>query len=341
MTNVYNPLVKYRTAEGWFDVATATTTTVEFPTATNVGVDAIEGWIPTTTIGSPEAGELVQFSETGGVLQDTRIYGALMITAAHVTVRRCEVIGGVLSNGYGNTIGNDLLVEDCTVKLDPPGVPQQGGEFTSGYSAIGDTGMLVRRTAILDHIEGFRLGGSTMPLRDPAYTTDAHLTRMYNCYVRITGPHPCSPIQGLDYHGDGLQAFDDGHAGVGLKVRNSTIISVDQWTTDQTPGVGDPGCGGTSCMICGTTQAQPFDIDGLLMSGAGYCYECNNGGILKNLYIVDGSWVYHPLSIDRWDLVDEATWSGYICDLDVDGQPSTIVGSIPYGYPGFGPLDPP
>lgn len=338
MTNVFDPEIHYRTPAGWLNATTGVFTPVQFPTEATVGIAALPGWTPTVTIGSPEAGELVQFGEMGGILQDTRIYGALMITNAHVTVRRCEIIGGCVDNTYGNSVGNDLLIEDTTIRLDPAGV---GTEFTEGVSAIGNTGMVVRRTAILDHIEGFRIGGSTYPLRDPAFTTDAYLTKMYNCYVRITGPEPCSHDQGIAYHGDGMQAFDDGHAGIGLRVRNSTIVSIDKWTTDQTPGVGDPGCGGTSCFICGTTQAQPFDFDGVVMSGAGFSWQCNNGGIYKNLYFVDESWVFGPLSTDRWDLIDEETWSAYVCTLDPSGQPATITGSIPHGYPGFGPFDPP
>jgi hypothetical protein len=282
---------------------------------------------------------LFQFGEPGGVLEDTRIYGGLMITGPHITVRRCEIIGGCIDNTYGNQVGNDLLIEDTTVKLDPAGV---NTDFT-GQFACGTTGMLVRRCAFLDTTEGFRIGGSDQPLRDPAYTTNAHNTRIYNTYIRITGPHPCSPTQGIDYHGDGMQAFDGGFAGVTLTMRNCRIESVDQWTTGQTPGVGDPGCGGTSCMIAGAAQAQPFDIDGVIMSGAAYCFVCENGGVYKNLYIVEDSWVYGPVSVpdEGWAITDAEQWSAYTCTLDGSGQVDTIIGSIPHGYPGFGPLDPP
>ena len=194
---------------------------MEYPNATNVGVDALDGWTPLTTVGAPTSDDTrvgFQYGEPGGVLEDVRIYGSLLITGPHITVRRCEIIGGTIDNSYGNQVGNDLLVEDSTVRLDPPGV---NTGYSLGFPAILSAGFTLRRCAVLDTTEDPAPGVHHMPLRDPA-VTDGYHVRMYNTYIRITGPSPCSAVSGVDYHGDGIQCFDGALGGVPFTIRNCT-----------------------------------------------------------------------------------------------------------------------
>lgn len=309
--------VSYRTEAGWVDALSGMLTPVQFPTATSVGVDAIPGWTPTFTI----TDDNYQVFDAGAVVEDIRVVnGTIYARAPHVTIRRCEVINGSITNEYGN-VHNGMVVEDCTIRASPAGaaIPLN--------SAMGIAGYTVRRTAIIDTNEGPHTGFSDAVLDDP---TDplGYAVRIFDCYFQITGPMPCD---GIDYHGDILQCFDGGNGGVPLQIRNSTFISNDNL----------PDCGASAGIGSGVGQSGLHDIDGLILAGAAASYHNDCGGTVRNMYFVDNSWIYFPVSIDTpyWPLITE--WSAWTVVLDENGQPTTRTHSVPHGYPGYGPFDPP
>jgi hypothetical protein len=325
-TYIESPKVQYRVAGGWADGLTGTVTPLlGFPTDTTVGVDAIPGWEPSEVISEPE--QYMYIFEEGAVYEDVRwVDTGVIVRAPHVTFRRCEVVGAYVFNEYANHIANGMLFEDSTIRYTPPGV----GIVNS--SAIGEAGFTMRRSSILDVNEGVRTGGSLQVGADLLDPDDplGYTVRIYDSYVRITGPTPCD----FDYHGDGWQCSDSGLPGGGVpcRIRNSRIRSIDQ--------AGD--CAGTSCMISGAGHGRPFDIDGLILGGAGYCFYYYVGGDIRNLYFEDDSWIIGPLTFgsDIWDIT--TTWSNvHTAVLDEDGQPTTITGTIPQGWNGLDPLDPP
>lgn len=311
-TNVTDPNIHYRTAEGWVDATSGAFTRVEFPTASNVGVAAIDGWEPATVVSGSD-----QFivSDEGAVLEDLRIVGPCGITpyVPHVTFRRCEFINCSITTDYGNLIHNGFTLEDCTLRADPV-----GASLPLNY-AVGIAGFTARRCAILDANEGWRTGGSEMPLDDPA-DPHGYAVRIFDSYCQITGPPDCVE-EGIDYHGDALQAVDGGVGGVPLTLRNCVLTSTD---------ISD--CGASTIIGAGYLQSNPINADGVILSGAAVSLHAECGGDFRNMYFVDDSWIFYPIDfgVSGWDRVGD--WSAWTVELDVDGQPSTRVASFPRGW---------
>lgn len=334
-TKVLNdPTVHYRTATGWLDATNGVfTPNLGFPNAATVGVAAIPGWTPTTTI-ETEAG-FIDFVEAGAVVEDIRFVDtSVVIRAPNITFNRCEFVGQTTLNDYGGHIANGLVYNDCTWRYDPPGYGPGG--VVLGAGAVQGAGYTLQRCAIIDAAEGIRTGGTLYDLLDPTHPL-GYTVRIYNTYCQISGPQPCSAEQGVDYHGDAFQSVDTGLPGGGcpIRIRNSTLISHDQRTTTQPPESVVPECGATSCMILHRYHNGFMDVDGVVLSGAGISLDLQNtDGSFRNVYIRDDSWAYHPVESVDWSEVVEETWDVVTCTLDADLQPDVIMHRVPYGYNG-------
>ena len=338
-TYIENPKVQYRVAGGWVNALTGDTTPVPgFPTVSSVGVEAAApGWEPVTVI-EDQPGGFIEIGEEGAVVEDFRFIDTTVIARApHITFRRCEFVSNTLNNHVGGpTLYNGMVVEDCTFRNEPNGVTTGG----VGNAAVSVAGMTLRRCLFNRVTEGIRTGGTTWALADGDDPL-GYTVRIYDCYVGITGPDPCI---GIDYHGDCVQSSDTGLPGGGtpLRIRRCHFDSLDRdKDPDADPPEVSPLCGGNSCITTAFGHSQPWDIDGLILSGSGIGMYLRSGGDIRNTYFVDDSFVFGPLtaSDDDWELV--TTWQGYGCTLDGAGQVDEITGTIPFGYPGFGPYDPP
>jgi hypothetical protein len=333
-----NVRVSYRIEGAWVDALTGATTPVfaGFPNDTTVGIAQFPGWEPDVVVEDQVDGWYID--ETDAVIEDVRYLNTpVIVRATNVTFRRCEFIGCILDNNYNTDLWNRMVVEDCTLKCDPPGFrPLVGHSLPS----IATGGYTARRVALIDVTEGFRTGGSNYTLQDESDLLGKQV-RLIDCYSRHTGPDPCTAQDGIDYHGDGLQTFDGALGGVPLVIRNCRFKSIDKRTTEQPEEEPLPLCSGTSCIISGFHQSLEADVDGFLMGGAAATFAVESGGDFRNLYFEDDDWVFTPVSVssDGWNRIGD--WSALVCTLDANGQPDLITGSIPHGYPGFGPFDPP
>lgn len=237
--------------------STSTSPPGAFPTATSVGAPR-SGWTPvqrsgTWTITAP------------GVYQDVRITGSIRVRADGVTLRRIDVIGGTINNEESRRCYNGLVLEDVTVR--------QAATYTNSGSegVIGPGGYTARRVAIIDRVEGFRVGGRTNANCGPVTIEDS--------YVRVTPPQPCG-----DWHGDGLQGYD----GPALTVRRTALHMI------------QGNCGGTAPFFVpgGSSNNLRADIDGLLVSGGGYPFRLGVPATVRGVRIVDNSWGYGPVAVD-------------------------------------------
>ena len=335
MIDVRDPKISYRTETGWVDALTGAFESVAFPHATSwdingvpltcsVGVDGIDGWEPTTVV---EGNYII--TEPDAVIEDVRVVGgAFAIGAPRVTLRRCEAYNGLFLNDYGPALGNGLLMEDCTQRGDPVGTssPLNAAFTVNGYTC--------NRCATIGGIEGWHTGGSEIPLMDPDHP-DGNTIRLYNCYGSIHFPVDCTALD-IDWHGDVFQGFDGVPPGGGVQniIRNTALYSTDEL----------PDCGASAIIGIGAGHSQPVDFDGIILSGSGTPLHADCGGKFRNIYIDASTTPYFfPVSIEPefWPLVE--VWENVftVDGVTVDGQPGEILNTIPYGYPGYGPLDPP
>lgn len=310
----------------------------DFPMPDTVGVyAAAPGWEPETTIDESAGDGFVQYTTEDEVIEDTRFVNtAVIVKATHVTFRRCEIISNVLQNHDGGpTLYNGMVLEDCTFRNDPDGVTTGG----IGNAAVSLGGMTLTRCSFDRVTEGVRVGGTNWTLADPA-DPNGYQVRIHDCYIGITGPNPCDEF---DYHGDCMQSSNPGVGvdGVPVEIRNVHFNSLDRYKI--APGEDPPGCGGNSCMTGAVGEYEPLDVDRALMYGSGIQFYNRSGGIFRNLYFVQDSWQVGPLLVEneaQWDSI--TTWEDiYTCTIDSNGQPATLVHSIPRGWNGSDPLPPP
>lgn len=249
-----------------------------FPTAATAGVPT--GWTPTRTINGDH-----RVTTAGATVSDLRINGSLIIAAPNVTVRRVEVVGGVINNWPGSACNNGLTVEDTTIR--------RGARTTdSGTPVLGDGGYTARNVLIDGAAEGFRAGGK--PNCGPVTIVDS--------YARVTSPDQCA-----DWHGDGIQ----GYGGAALTVRNTVLVLSER-----------NGCAGTAAFFVPANQGNTsVDIDGLIVQGGGYPFRLGVPGSVKNLHVVNGSWGYGPAEVTCSRLT---SWSATIATLDGAGQPVAV-----------------
>jgi hypothetical protein len=215
-----------------------------FPTASSVGVPA--GWAPATT----RSGWTIT---APGVYSDVRVNGSIQIRAQGVTLRRVEVVGGVINTVTGSTCYNGLVLEDVTVRA-----------ATAGTGAVGPGGYTARRVALLGVGEGFRIGGRSDAGCGPVSISDS--------YVRLAKP---TTVSCGDWHGDAVQGYDAPTA----TIRNTTLDARD-----------NAGCG-TAGVFYGDAEDngnQPLTVVRLLVFG-GVAYRPDTPHSTEGLRIVDGT----------------------------------------------------
>lgn len=242
-----------------------------FPTASTAGVPA--GWEPKLTRGTWTI-------TTPGLYEDIRVTGSILIRTTGVTLRRVQVVGGTVNNSTAGCPA--FVIEDSSIV--------QGTSWSNagGDGALGVGGYIARRVAIVDRVEGFRVGG--------AGDIGCGSTVIEDSYVRLAPPRPCG-----DWHGDALQGYDAPH----LIIRNTTL---DARTTS---------CGATSAFFYGDERSAgnaPSVIRGLLVAGGGYPFRTDTPSDVEGLRVLDRSWGYGPVEFDvtcddvtRW--VDNAVTS--------------------------------
>ena len=252
----------------------------KFPTARSAGVP--RGWEPKRFV----TGDYV-VTKAGAVVEDLRVTdGNIYVEAPNVTLRRVEVVGGVIANQHTvDECSPNLLIHRSTVRR-APGQPTVGE-----FPAISSGSYTARRVKISGLPEGFRVAGA-----------DAGCGRVVirNSFARVTPPADCS-----DWHGDGLQ----GYLGAHLVLRNTRLDLVSR---------GDD-CGGTAPFFYPDGQGNTsVDIDGLFVRGGGYSFRLGMPGDVRRLRIVRDDFIFGPIAV-KCALV--GAWSAQLVRLDTRGQP--------------------
>ena len=249
-----------------------------FPTSRTAGVP--RGWTPARTVNGD-----VTVDRAGAVLHDVRILGDLVIAAPNVTVRRVEVVGGVVENWRGSECYSGLKVSRTTIRRAPDQVT------TGDFPALSSGGYTARRVAIIGLSEGFRVGGKE----------ECGPVKIVNSFAKVVSPDECG-----DWHGDALQGYDGGQ----LTLRNSVLKLIER-----------DGCGGTAPFFYPADQGNSsVSIDGLLVSGGGYSFRLGMPGTVKNLHIEQGEFYYGPIDVRCSAL---SSWDADIADLK-GGQPVAV-----------------
>lgn len=253
-----------------------------FPTAATAGVPA--GWTPTTT----RTGDYT-ITTAGAVVEDLRVTnGNILVRAPNVTLRRVELLGGIIHNEGNNGCHNGLVIEDTSIGKAP-------GQTTrdSDWSVVMVGGYTARNVKITGVPEGFRVGGDSVGC-GPVVIEDS--------YADIVRPDVCG-----DWHGDALQGYD----GDAVTVRNTVLrLTI------------TPDCGATSPFFYPSGQGNTSaDIDGLVVDGGGFPFRLGTPGTVRNLHIVDGSWEYGPISVACPLLT---FWQASISTIGADGQPTPV-----------------
>lgn len=226
-----------------------------FPTATSVGIPP--GWVPKVTRGDWPI-------TVPGVYEDIRVNGNIDVRVAGVTLRRVQVVSGVIQNVYAGRC-YAFTIEDSSVV--------QGSTWSNSGTAngaIGVGGYTARRVAIVDRTEGFRVGG-----RSDAGCGPVLLERVF---VRAVPPRPCG-----DWHGDALQGYD----APALTIRDSTLILAPT-----------SGCGGSSAFFYGSAEQNgnaPIVVRNLLVAGGSPVYRPDTPHDTEGLRVVQGG---TPLGTD-------------------------------------------
>ena len=244
-----------------------------------------DGWQPKRS-----ATGTYTISTPGAVVEDLRVTnGTINVTAKNVTLRRVQAVGSVIVNFASATCATGLVIEDSEiVRGSAPTTDEAWPAVTSGgYTA---------RNVLIDGVpEGFRAQGKSA----------CGGVAIHDSYVRVVSPDVCT-----DWHGDGIQ----GYGGGALTVRKTVIDFVDT-----------NNCGGTAPFFYPDQDNTSVDIDGLIVSGGGYPFRLGTPGTVRNLYVVDRSWVFGPLDV-RCSLVSQ--WQAATATLNSAGQP-VVVRNLP------------
>jgi hypothetical protein len=249
---------------------------------TRTSVGLPSGWVPKKVV----SGDYT-ISTAGVVVEDLQVTdGTIYVKANNVTLRRVQGRGAFVKTDPGSTCFSGLVVEDSEFV-------KNGKTSDADPPVIGQGGFTVRRTVIDGLPEGIRAGGSDIGCGP--ITVD-------NTYVRVLSPDSCT-----DWHGDGLQ----GYGGAKVTVRRSTfIMSVVN------------NCYGTAPFFYPSGQGNTaVDIDGMLVSGGGYPFRNGMPGTVKNLNVVDGSWVYGPVDVNCSAL---SAWQAQTVKLGSDGSTTPV-----------------
>jgi Bacterial TSP3 repeat len=260
-----------------------------FPNPASTGVPA--GWVPATTRSTD-----LTVTTPGAVVQDIRFTGGarILVKADNVTIRRVDMQGGIISNQYGSApagCGHNLLIEDTTFEQVP-------GKFEpSDYPVIGEGSYTARRIEVDGRGEGPRF-------------SDCGPVTLEDSFIKIHGADPgtaaCDAV-----HSDGVQAV----AGVGATARNNTIIM-------------QTYCGTSAWFVVNpAVNKGRYDIDRLLVSGAGYTFRQQVAGSVTGLRIVNDSWVYGPLA--EMDCSVLSPWDAKLVTIDSNYQVTATVRDLP------------
>lgn len=244
-----------------------------------------DGWQPKRSVTGTYT-----INTPGAVVEDLRVTnGTIAVNARNVTLRRVQAVGSVIANFTSGTCATGLVIEDSEiVRGTAPTTDDAWPAVTSGgYTA---------RNVLIDGVpEGFRAQGRSA----------CGGVAIHDSYVRVVSPDVCT-----DWHGDGIQ----GYGGGALTVRKTVIDFVDT-----------NGCGGTAPFFYPDQDNTSVDIDGLIVSGGGYPFRLGTPGTVRNLYVVDRSWVFGPLDV-RCNLVTQ--WQASTATLNSAGQP-VVVRNLP------------
>ncbi|MFC7788620.1 DUF4082 domain-containing protein [Microbacterium sp. MAHUQ-60] len=237
------------------------------------------GWTPKTKV----TGDYWVRTD-GAVVEDLQITsGAIRVAAKNVTLRRISGTDASVSNYTNGVCYNGLKIEDSSFVT-------KGRTTDSGDPVIGPGGYTVNNVLIDGAPEGLRVGGKGLGCGDVNVTSS---------FVRIAAPQVCN-----DWHGDGIQGYDGGR----LVVRNSAIVMNES-----------NGCHGTAPFFYPGGQGNTsIDVDGLIVSGAGYPFRSGMPGKVKNLNVVENTWGYGPISVKCSAI---SSWQASIVRLDAAGQP--------------------
>jgi hypothetical protein len=262
-----------------------------FPNPASAGVPS--GWTPAQTLSTD-----MTIRTPGVVVEDIRFTNGASISvfADNVTIRRVEMLGGVITNQFGDApanCGHEMLIENVTFK-------QQPGQFVSSDSPVIGEGSYTARSIEVDgRGEGPRL-------------SDCGPVILENSFIRIHGADAGTPACD-QVHSDGVQAV----YGVGATARNNTIIF-------ETP------CGTSPWFVVNpSVNTGTYTVDRLLVSGGGYSFRQQVTGSVTGLRIVDRAWVYGPL--DEMDCSSLSNWEAKLVTIDADFQVTDVVGDQPCG----------
>jgi hypothetical protein len=262
-----------------------------FPNPASTGVPA--GWEPAQTISTE-----LEIRTPGTVIEDVRFTDSanILVYADNVTIRRVEMLGGFITNQYGDApvnCGHNMLIENVTFK-------QQPGQFVSSdYPVIGEGSYTARAIEVDGRGEGPRL-------------SDCGPVTIENSFLSIRGAEAgtaaCEAV-----HSDGVQAV----YGVGATARNNTIIF-------ETP------CGTSPWFVVDpAVNKGNYVVDRLLVSGGGYTFRHEVTGSVTGLRIVDQAWVAGPT--DGVDCSKLSSWEAKLVTIDANYQVTGVVADQPCG----------
>jgi hypothetical protein len=260
-----------------------------FPNPASTGVPA--GWEPAQTMSTD-----LTIREPGTVVEDVRFTdgASISVFADNVTIRRVEMLGGFITNQYGDApanCGHDMVIENVTFK-------QQPGQFEpSDYPVIGEGSYTARSIEVDGRGEGPRL-------------SDCGPVTLENSFIRIHGADEgtaaCDAV-----HSDGVQAV----AGVGATARNNTIIF-------------ETSCGTSPWFVVNpSVNTGTYTIDNLLVSGGGYSFRQEVTASVRGLRIVNDAWVYGPLV--EMNCGSISNWEAKLVTIDANYQVTGVVGDQP------------
>jgi hypothetical protein len=262
-----------------------------FPNPASTGVPA--GWEPAQTISTE-----LEIRTPGTVIEDVRFTDSanILVYADNVTIRRVEMLGGFITNQYGDApvnCGHNMLIENVTFK-------QQPGQFVSSdYPVIGEGSYTARAIEVDGRGEGPRL-------------SDCGPVTIENSFLSIRGAEEgtaaCEAV-----HSDGVQAV----YGVGATARNNTIIF-------------ESPCGTSPWFVVNpAVNTGTYTVDRLLVSGGGYTFRHEVPGSVTGLRIVDGAWVYGPMVEMACSSI--SSWEAKLVTIDANYQVTGVVSDQPCG----------
>ena len=230
----------------------------------------------------------LEVTQPGAVVQDVLLQNAsLRVDAPNVTIRRVKLQGGWISNQPGSLCrGNGLTIEDTTIEP-PPG--QSATKESEGVVSYG--GYTARRVKIWRRSEGFRVSSKE---------AGCGPVRIEDSFVKIVDSGDCA------LHADGIQ----GYGGNALTVVNTTVDG------------SDIKCGTAPFFYPRNQGNTRADVNGLLVMGAGYSFRDGMPGSVRGLKIVNGSWIFGPISVRCSAL---SSWQADIVDINAGYQPTATV----------------